>query len=154
PTWLQLIAQFMPASYLFTALQGVLVQKDAWWDNPGAVGAMFATTLIALFLGVKLFRWEKEEKVRTSAKLWLVAAVAPFLVLGVYQYYSRDNVVKAKSLYREMRRSRTLLLRGPRIIVGDGKVIDVGAVLVKNGRIEQVFEGSPPDPKALSAEPI
>jgi len=56
---------------------------------------MLATTAIAIFLGIKLFRWEKGEKVRASAKMWLVAGVAPFLILGTYQYYSRDNVVKA-----------------------------------------------------------
>lgn len=154
PTWLQLLAQFMPASYLFTSLQGVLVQKDGILENAVSLAAMLATTVIATFLAVKLFRWEKSERVPTSAKFWLLAAVAPFLVLGAWQYHSRANVAKAKTLYREMRRGRTLLLRGPRIFVGDGKIIETGAVLVKNGRIEAVYEGSSPDPKDLRAEPI
>jgi imidazolonepropionase-like amidohydrolase len=117
-------------------------------------GALILTTALATFLGVKLFRWEKEEKVANSAKLWLLAVLAPFLALGVYQAHSRESIVQAKLLARQFEQSRTLLIRGARIFVGDGRVIESGAVLVKNGKIERVYEGEAPDPKELRAEAV
>jgi hypothetical protein len=36
-------------------------------------------------VGMKLFRWEKEEKIKGSAKLWVAAVLAPFLIMGLWQ---------------------------------------------------------------------
>ncbi|MFN7931760.1 MAG: amidohydrolase family protein [Bryobacteraceae bacterium] len=154
PTWLQTIAQFLPASYLYTGLQGILVQRESAWANRSAIGAMMATLVVATFLGVKLFRWEKDEVMPPKAKLWLLVVFLPFIGLGTYQAYSKDNVAKAKILYREMRRDRALLIRGPRILVGDGKVIASGGVLIRNGKIAKVFETVPAEDseKAESVE--
>ncbi|MBL8220229.1 MAG: ABC transporter permease, partial [Bryobacterales bacterium] len=143
PTWLQTIAQFLPASYLYTGLQGILVQRESAWANISALGAMTATLVVATFLGVKLFRWEKDEVMPPKAKLWLLVVFLPFLGLGTWQAYSKENVAKAKILYREMRRDRALLIRGARIVVGDGKVIAAGGVLIRNGKIVKVFDSVP-----------
>jgi dihydroorotase len=51
-------------------------------------------------------------------------------------------------------RQGTILIRGGRIFVGDGRVIESGAVLVRNGKIEEVFEGVGPDPASLKAEAV
>ncbi len=123
-------------------------------SNTPAAGALILTTVLATFLAVKLFRWEKEEKIAGSAKLWLLAVLAPFLVLGVYQAHSRESIVQSKLLARQFQQSRTLLIRGARIFVGDGRVIESGAVLIKNGKIEHVYEGEAPDPKQLRAEAV
>ena len=135
--------------------------KPSWESNETLAtkrhrraGALLLTTVLATFLGVKLFRWEKEEKIAGSAKLWLLAVLAPFLLLGMYQVHSRDSIVKSKLLARQFERSRTLLIREARIFVGDGQVIESGAVLVKNGKIEHVYAGEAPDPKQLHAEAI
>ncbi len=154
PAWLQIVAQFLPASYLFSGMQGILVQKEGLVENWSVVAALAVTLLLALLLSIKLFRWEKEEKIRGSAKLWLVAVLAPFLVLGAYQAYSRENMRKAKILTRDMRRTRSLLIRDVRIFAGDGKVIESGAVLIRNGKITEVYEGKAPDPKELKADAI
>jgi imidazolonepropionase-like amidohydrolase len=53
-----------------------------------------------------------------------------------------------------MQRAQTLLIRDARIFVGDGAVIEHGAVLVKNGRIEQVYKDTWPKPEDLRAEPV
>ena len=45
-------------------------------------------------------------------------------------------------------------IRGARIFVGDGKVIESGSVLVRGGKIAEVYEGDGPDPKALNAETV
>jgi imidazolonepropionase-like amidohydrolase len=53
-----------------------------------------------------------------------------------------------------MRRGRTFLIRDVRVFVGDGNVIQSGSVLIRNGKIEQIFEGKAPDPKELRADLI
>ena len=129
-----------------TGMQSILGRKESLAQNGTAAGALLLTTVLATFIGVKLFRWEKEEKIQGSAKLWLLAVLAPFLILGVYQFRSKDSLMKARMLNRDLLRSRTLLFRDVRIFTGDGRIIESGGVLVKNGKIEHVYEGSTPDP--------
>jgi len=154
PNWLQMVSQFIPTTYLSLGLNGILGGHETLWQNRGAAGALLLTAVVGMFLAVKLFRWEKEEKMKGSAKAWLVVVMAPFLAAGVWQSYSKDNLQKGKVLTREMRRTRTVLIRDARLFLGDGNVIEQGAVLVKDGKIAEVFTGSAPDPKALKAETI
>jgi imidazolonepropionase-like amidohydrolase len=103
---------------------------------------------------MQLFRWEKDERIRTSARLWVVVVLLPFLVLGSYQAYSREHLRKARLLMRDLERSGTFLIRGARIFIGDGRVIESGGVLIKRGKIEEVFEGETPSAEALKATVI
>ncbi len=154
PDWLQIVAQFMPATYLYTGMQGIMIRGESLGESWTAVSGLLITLIVATLVSVKLFRWEKEEKVRASAKLWLAAVLAPFVLLGAWQAYTRENVSKAKILYRDMARSRTLLIKDARIIIGDGRVIESGAILVKDGRIAEIFEGKAPEAKDLDAEAV
>jgi imidazolonepropionase-like amidohydrolase/ABC-type multidrug transport system permease subunit len=154
PNWVQVVAQFIPATYLMTGMQSILGRKENLAQNASAAGALLLTTVLATFIGVKLFRWEKEEKIKGSAKLWLLAVLAPFLLLGVYQFHSKESLIKARMLNRDLMRSRTLLFRDVRIFTGDGRVIESGGVLVKNGKIERVYDGPTPDAKELKAEAV
>lgn len=151
PNWLQVAAQFLPATYLYTGLNGILVRQESLAENWVPVCGMLATTAVALLLGVKLFRWEKEDRLPARAKLWLAAVMVPFLAMGAWQTYRKDNIVKAKVLYRDMKRNRALMIRGARIVVGDGKVIPNGAVLMRDGRIAEVLE-TVPNEKDIKAE--
>jgi imidazolonepropionase-like amidohydrolase/ABC-type multidrug transport system permease subunit len=153
PESLQIVAQFMPATYLYTGLQSIMLHNESLASNWVPAAGLAVTALLALLLGVKLFRWEKGEKASPTAKLWLLAVLAPFLIIGGYQAYSRDNVDRAKSLWRDLLRSRTLLVRNARIFTGT-EVIPTGAVLVKEGKIAEVFSGYIPDPASLKAEPV
>jgi ABC-type multidrug transport system permease subunit len=154
PDWLQQVAQFLPATHLFLGMQNLLVRGDSLGNNLVPLGALLLTTVVAMFVSVKLFRWEKEEKVKTSAKLWILAVMAPFLVIGVWQLRSKDNLAKAKILERDLRRSATFLIRDTRLFLGDGKVIESGAILVRNGRIVEIFEGKAPEAKELKAASV
>jgi imidazolonepropionase-like amidohydrolase/ABC-type multidrug transport system permease subunit len=154
PNWLQIVAQFIPTTYLSTGLQGILRGRETILDNLSAAGVLVLTAVVGTFLGIKLFRWEKEEKMRASAKLWLLAVMTPFFLMGVWQAHAKNNVVKGKVLARDLRRSHTLLIRDARLFVGDGAVIDRGAVLVKDGKIAEIYPGPAPDPKTLKADPI
>jgi hypothetical protein len=116
--------------------------------------ALVLTAFVGLFIAYKLFRWEKEEKIRGSAKLWLLAVLAPFVVLGFWQMHARTGMVKTKILHRQLARGETFLIRGARIFVGDGKVIENGSVLVRGGKIAEIYDGQGPDPKTLKAETV
>src|SRR5258708_5353704 len=154
PNWLQVVAHFIPSTHVMTGMQSILSRKESLAQNGSAAGALLLTTLLAAFIGVKLFRWEKEEKIKGSAKLWLLAVLAPFLLLGVFQFRDKESLLKARTLNRDILRSRTLLFRDTRIFTGDGRVIESGGVLVKNGKIERGYEGLTPDPKELKAEAV
>jgi len=154
PNWLLTVTQFIPATWIMTGLQGMMLRNETLYANWQAVGAMLLTTAVGLFLSVKLFRWEKEEKVRPAAKLWVLAVLLPFVLLGGWQAHAKDNVSKTKIIDRDLARSRTFLIRNARIVVGDGKVIENGAVLVKDGKIAEVYNGNVPDPKEVHAAAI
>jgi imidazolonepropionase-like amidohydrolase/ABC-type multidrug transport system permease subunit len=154
PEWLQIVTQFIPATYLMTGTAGILQQGESILQNWLSVIALLVTAAIGTFIATKLFRWEKEEKLRNSAKLWVLAALAPFLILGVYQSWSREDLSKAKILARDLSRGRTRLIQNARIFVGDGKVIESGSVLIRAGKIAEIYEGAAPDAKSLKAEQI
>lgn len=154
PEWLQIVTQFIPATYLMTGTAGILQRGESVLQNWLSVAALLVTAAIATFIATKLFRWEKEEKLRNSAKLWVLAALAPFLLLGLYQSWSREDLSKAKILARDLNRGRTWLIQNARIFVGDGKVIESGSVLIRAGKIAEIYAGSAPDAKTLKAEPV
>ncbi|MEP6937894.1 MAG: ABC transporter permease, partial [Chthoniobacterales bacterium] len=85
PDWLQIVTRFIPASYLVSGMAGILQRGESIMQNWQAVLALSLTTVIGTFISTKLFRWEKEEKLRPMAKLWVVVVLLPFLLLGGYQ---------------------------------------------------------------------
>ncbi len=64
PNWLQMVSQFIPTTYLSLGLNGILEGHETIWQNRGAAGALLLTAVVGMFLAVKLFRWEKEEKMQ------------------------------------------------------------------------------------------
>jgi ABC-2 type transport system permease protein len=88
---LQMISGFIPATYLVSGVRGIMLQNYNLREVSGAAGAMVLTALLGWFVGMKLFRWEKEEKIRASAKLWVLAVLAPFLVMGAWKGLHRGK---------------------------------------------------------------
>ncbi len=154
PHWLQNITQFIPATYLMSGIGGILQRHESLGANGLAILALVITTALGTFIATKLFRWEKEEKLRGSAKLWVLVVLLPFLLLGGYQAWSQQDLVKARILARNLRRGQTWLIQNGRIFVGNGKIIESGAVLVRGGKIAEVYDGNFPDAKTLNAEPV
>jgi imidazolonepropionase-like amidohydrolase/ABC-type multidrug transport system permease subunit len=154
PPWLLEVTYFLPATYMVQGIEGMLKQNQRMAENIAPALALILTTLVGLFISYKLFRWEKEEKIKNSAKLWLGAVMLPFLVLGLWQLHTQAGVVRSKILNRQLARGDTFLIRGARIFVGDGKVIENGSVLVRGGKIVEIYEGQGPDPKTLKAETV
>lgn len=154
PYWLQVITQFLPATHLVSGMEGMMLRQETLTAQRQAVLALAITIVVGLFVSYKLFRWEKEEKIRTSAKLWIVAVLLPFVVLGTWQAHTGQDVKKTKILAREMARRQTYLIRGARIFVGDGTVIESGAILVRDGKIAELYRGEGPSPESVKAELI
>lgn len=154
PSWLLTLTQFLPATYLVSGMQGMMLRSEDFFANYQAAGALVLTIGLGLFISYKLFRWEKEEKIKSSAKLWIIAVLLPFFFLGAWQAHTKQNVAKTKILARQLARNENYLIRGARIFVGDGKVIEQGAILIRRGKITEVFEGAGPDPKSVNATPL
>ncbi len=154
PNWLQIVTQFIPATYLVSGMSGILQHGETIAQNSKSALALVITLLVGLFIATKLFRWEKEEKLRPSGKLWVLVVLLPFFVLGGYEAWSRQELTKARILNRELERGDNWLIQNARIFVGNGKVIESGAVLVRRGKIDNVYEGSFPDAKSLNAKSI
>jgi imidazolonepropionase-like amidohydrolase/ABC-type multidrug transport system permease subunit len=154
PMWLQIVTLFLPATYVVTGIKGMLLENEGIAANTQPALALVLTAFVGLFIAYKLFRWEKEEKIRGSAKLWLLAVLAPFVLMGFWQMRVRTGIVKNKIQSRQLARGDTFLIRGARIVIGDGKMIEIGSVLVRGGKIAEVYEGDGPDPKALKAETV
>ncbi len=152
PTWVQIVAQFLPATYLFQGATSIMIGGEGLASNWFAVVALTLAMCVALFVGVKLFRWEKEEKIGGKAKLWILVVLAPFFLLGIYQAKTKQSIEKAKILARAQSRTRTVLFQNVRIFTGDGNVIPNGAVLIKAGKIIQVFQTPPSNTASFSAE--
>ena len=85
PNWLQTLSQFVPSTHLATGMQAILLDRGTLRENLPATGALALTAIVGTFLGVKLFRWEKEEKMRPAANLWLLVVLAPFFLMGVWR---------------------------------------------------------------------
>lgn len=94
PRVLQIISNFIPATYLVFGMRGIMLNHENLITDWKWLGALIITTIVGLIVGAKLFRWEKEEKIRRSAKIWIAAVLLPFLLLGAYQALSGQNVVK------------------------------------------------------------
>jgi len=145
PVWAQTLARFLPASYLLSAFQGILFHNRNIFDNRATCLALFLSIAISLFLLVTL---------QPRHKLWILAVMAPFLAMGSYQAYTGEHLGQNQALYRDLQRTGTFLIRDARIFVGGGQVIEKGFVVVKDGRIAAVGEGSAPDPARLGAEVV
>jgi imidazolonepropionase-like amidohydrolase/ABC-type multidrug transport system permease subunit len=154
PPWLQVVTQFIPTTYLTAGVQGMILRNETLAQNIQPALALALTTIVGIFLAHHLFRWEKEEKIRSSAKFALLAVLLPFFLLGAWQVHARTNVTRAKILARQMARGESYLIRDARIFIGDGRVIDNGSVLIKAGKIAGVYEGAGPDPKLVKADVI
>lgn len=154
PHWLQNVTQFIPATYLVTGIGGIVQRGESLAANWQASVALIITTAVATFIATKLFRWEKEEKLAASAKLWVLVVLLPFFFLGAYQAWSQHDLVKARLLARDLHRGKSWLIQNARIFVGNGKVIESGAVLVRQGKIATIYDGASPDAKSLNAEAI
>jgi len=157
PTWAQTVGEFMPATYLVTGFQGIFFRNQSLFgnlDNTAAVGALVLTTAVGLFLAVKLFRWEKEEKLAPRNKFWVAGVLAPFLIMGCWRSYTKEHIGENAAIMRDLQRSGSFLIKNTRVFLGDGTVKENASVLVHDGKIVDVYDGAVPDTGRLRPETV
>ena len=84
PHWIQRFAAFLPATYLVSSFQAIMVSGQSLFDHQAEIVALLVSGTFGLLFAWKLFRWEKEEKISTRAKLVSLTFVVPFLVMGIW----------------------------------------------------------------------
>jgi len=151
PEWAQELVQFIPATHLVSGLQGILLRQESLIDNWKPVLALLVTSVACTMISLKVFRWEKGEKLPPRAKVWVLAVLAPFFVIGAWNLQSKENLLKTKMLDRELARRQNVLIQNARIITGTGEVIESGAILIREGKIEKIYVGKAPEAKKLNA---
>ncbi|MFZ3331472.1 MAG: ABC transporter permease, partial [Candidatus Acidiferrales bacterium] len=85
PHWIQGASLFMPATYLATGLEFAATNLASFTEILTDVIALAIGLLVAFEISRQLFRWEPEAKVAGRAKLWVLAAMIPFIAFGVYE---------------------------------------------------------------------
>jgi ABC-2 type transport system permease protein len=95
---MQIVSGFVPATYLVKGVKGIMLSDQNLVNANTAMSvlALIITLLLGFFVGNKLFRWEKEEKIRASAKLWVLAVLVPFFVMGVWQASKQHSAIRTQ----------------------------------------------------------
>jgi len=102
PRIVQRFAVFLPATYLIAGLQKAMVNSTPFWRLGVELTSMIAWAVLAFFVASQLFRWESEEKLPRNAKLWAVATILPFVVLGVWESKYGTVLTESKAIYQSL----------------------------------------------------
>jgi hypothetical protein len=84
PGWIQHFAAYLPATYLVTSFQAIMVGGQSLFSHRAEMLALLISGTFGLLFAWKLFRWEKEEKISMRAKLISLTFVVPFLAMGIW----------------------------------------------------------------------
>jgi hypothetical protein len=100
PVWLQKLALYLPATYLVTGLERALIQFASLQYLGAEIASLGGSALLAFFVSQQIFRWEPEEKMPRQAKLWVAAALIPFLLLGLWETKQGGRLSEARSIFQ------------------------------------------------------
>ena len=84
PHWIQRFAAFLPATYLVSSFQAIMVGGQSLFDHRAEMLVLLISGTFGLLFAWRLFRWEKEEKISARAKLVSLTFVLPFLAMGLW----------------------------------------------------------------------
>jgi ABC-2 type transporter len=103
PKWLQHVALFIPATYLATGLEWAATNRASPQEVFTDAVALAVGCYVAFEISRQLFRWEPEAKAPRRAKLWVLAAMIPFLFFGLYENTIGDRVSSIQQNYEFLR---------------------------------------------------
>jgi ABC-type multidrug transport system permease subunit len=83
---MKIVHNFVPATYLVRGMNSMMREGLGLCENLTSLMALILATVVGALVSMKLFRWEKEEKIRGRAKLWVLVVLLPFIVLGAWQW--------------------------------------------------------------------
>jgi imidazolonepropionase-like amidohydrolase/ABC-type multidrug transport system permease subunit len=157
PHWLQSVAAFLPATYLVSAFQGVMSQSEPLLHHTPELLALIISGVFSLMFAWKLFRWEKDEKIPRSGKLWALVFLVPFLAMGAWMNANGSAMAGWSRTLNSLDNSDQSQNSGSTVKSGNGpfaiehvRVFDgVGAssadtVVVQRGKIVAVGSGLEP----------
>lgn len=107
PGWIQRVSLFLPATYLATGLEAATTNLASASEIITDVVALSIGVIVAFEISRRLFRWEPEAKVSPRAKLWVVAAMVPFLVFGIYENVVGTRLERIQKDYRILQSSES-----------------------------------------------
>lgn len=85
PHMVQRIGLFLPATYFVYGLQRAMLSGAGLQTLGMVLFSLLAWAALAAFISSQLFRWEPETKLPRNAKLWAVATILPFILLGIVE---------------------------------------------------------------------
>ncbi len=103
PAWLQRVALFIPAQYLATGLESAATRLATGHEVLEDVAALLLCLVVAFEVSRRLFRWEPEAKVPRNAKLWVLAAIVPFLIFGAWENTKGNRLNRIQQNYQTLR---------------------------------------------------
>ena len=105
PGWIQRVALFLPATYLVTGLQKVLLLSSPTRELGAEIASLVGCTAVAFVMSLQLFRWEPEEKVPARAKAWAAATIIPFLLLGIWESTAGQRLGNARMIFHSLEKT-------------------------------------------------
>jgi ABC-2 type transport system permease protein len=103
PLWLQRVSLFIPAQYLSTGLQSAASRQVSGYELLEDFIALSLGFLVAFEISRRLFRWEPEAKMPRQAKLWVLAALLPFLAFGSWESAKGHQLERVKAHFNNLR---------------------------------------------------
>jgi ABC-type multidrug transport system permease subunit len=100
PAWIQRLSLFIPAQYLATGLQSAATNRATWFEVLEDVAALGLGLTVAFEVSRQLFRWEPEAKTPRRAKLWVLAALVPFLAFGTWESVTGKRLTHVKENFQ------------------------------------------------------
>jgi len=88
PKVVQRVGLFLPATYLVSGLQRAMVSRQSVFSLGVELASLASWAALAFFISSQLFRWEPEAKLPRNAKLWAVATILPFILLGIWENHN------------------------------------------------------------------
>jgi ABC-2 type transport system permease protein len=98
PVVVQRIGLFLPATYLVSGIQRSMVRHQGVLSLTVEIISLVAWGALAFFISSVLFRWEPEAKLPRNAKLWAVATILPFILLGIWENHNGKVLSSAASM--------------------------------------------------------
>jgi hypothetical protein len=94
------VGLFIPAQYLATGLEAATTRLSTPHELLEDAIALTIGLLAAFEVSRKLFRWEPEAKVPGRAKLWVLAALVPFLAFGTWECVAGTRLHRIDANFR------------------------------------------------------
>lgn len=88
PKFVQVSALFLPATYLVTGLQRVMIGNQSVFTLGPNILSLVSCAILAFLLSQQLFRWDPEDKIPRRAMLWAVSILIPFILVGLWEVHS------------------------------------------------------------------